>query len=463
MTNFTCNLNSTPHAGETRLLWLVILVLGGVFFFVFHDLSVSRFEQFAPWSDTDEIKAAGGNVVKGAALSLLGLLGVYFLWQKEGRKLQLGGPLAALMFFYVAWAALSITWSIEPWLTTRHVAVLCFCFLGALGIARQLSERNLAVAALVITSVYLVMGVAAELALGTFRPWAGEYRFSGTLHPNAQGLHISILCLAAFLLARTSPSKVQRNWLTALFAAAFVFLLLTKSRTALAGFLPAITVLWFVRTSASKKALIIVGLLFTVCMALLICSLVDINSKDLLADTVMLGRQEEIQSLTGRLPIWSELMHYIGQRPLAGYGYETFWTPAHIEDLSTTLQWRFREAHSGYLDAVLSTGLVGASCLLLIVIIGIVSAAVKYRDTNRLGCAMTLGLLLIGLISAFLESGMVGENFATLLTGCCMIQLACLPPEDDLQTVIRSKQEIITAYYPNDINPNPGIATPELR
>lgn len=130
MTNFTCNLNSTPHAGETRLLWLVILVLGGVFFFVFHDLSVSRFEQFAPWSDTDEIKAAGGNVVKGAALSLLGLLGVYFLWQKEGRKLQLGGPLAALMFFYVAWAALSITWSIEPWLTTRHVAVLCFCFLA---------------------------------------------------------------------------------------------------------------------------------------------------------------------------------------------------------------------------------------------------------------------------------------------------------------------------------------------
>ena len=40
------------------------------------------------------------------------------------------------------------------------------------------------------------------------------------------------------------------------------------------------------------------------------------------------------KSLTGRMPIWTELMRYVDRRPLTGYGYESFWTAENIEDLS---------------------------------------------------------------------------------------------------------------------------------
>ena len=106
-----------------------------MYFFVDHDLAVSRDPQFAPWAASSDLKASGGNVIKGAALSLIGLLGVYFLLDKNGRKLSLHRPTALLMFFFITWSALSITWSIDPPLTARRVAVLCFYFLGALGLA----------------------------------------------------------------------------------------------------------------------------------------------------------------------------------------------------------------------------------------------------------------------------------------------------------------------------------------
>ncbi len=271
MHDFALNSASTTTSKTAWRLWLTILVLGSVFFFVDHDLGISRYPQFAPWANSDEIIASGGNAVKGAALSLIGLLGLYFLMDKDGRKLHLRGITPALMLFFVAWAAISITWSIDPPLTARRVAVLCFYFIGALGIARQLSDRDLALAALVITTVYLAVGVAAELALGTFRPWAADYRFSGTLHPNYQGLHLMILCLAAFLLAQVNPGACRRKWLIVLFALGFVFLLLTKSRTSLAGFLLAMSVLWFLQTTRFKRIMSVVGVSFV-----FLCGAVDL-------------------------------------------------------------------------------------------------------------------------------------------------------------------------------------------
>jgi exopolysaccharide production protein ExoQ len=438
MQDFTHHSGSTTDSKTAWRLWLTIFVLGGVFFFVDHDLGISRYPQFAPWANSDEIIASGGNALKGAALSLIGLLGLYFLMDKEGRKLQLRGIAPALMFFFVAWAAISITWSIDPPLTLRRVAVLCFYFLGALGIARKLSDRDLAVAALVVTAAYLAVGVAAELALGTFRPWAADYRFSGTLHPNYQGLHMMILCLAAFLLARNNPCAGRRKWLTILFVVGFVFLILTKSRTSLAGFMLAMSVIWFLQTSSFNRIVSLAGITFSICATLLICSILGFNEKDVLSNALMLGRQDNSEQLTGRMPIWTELMHYVDRRPLTGYGYESFWTAENIEDLSETLQWRFRQAHSGYIDAVLSAGLIGSSCLLLIVFTGIFNAAKQFRKNNNIYYCLTLGLLIFGLVDAFLESGMIGENFVTLLAGCGIIQLACLKSERNLHEAIES-------------------------
>ena len=104
-------------------------------------------------------------------------------------------------------------------------------------------------------------------------------------------------------------------------------------------------------------------------------------------------------------------MHYVDRRPLIGYGYESFWTAENIEDLSESLEWRFRQIALRVHRHGFSAGLIGTSCLFLIVIIGIYSAAVRCREPKRICCGLTLGILIFGLVDSFLESGMVGENF----------------------------------------------------
>jgi hypothetical protein len=102
---------------------------------------------------------------------------------------------------------------------------------------------------------------------------------------------------------------------------------------------------------------------------------------------------------------------------------------------------------------------VGASCLLLIVIIGLFNAAAQYRKNKHTYSCLTLGMLIFGLVDTFLESGMVGENFVTLLAGCGLIQMACLKSECDSHAAINSAQEN-DAYLSTSIDQNPRIAKP---
>ena len=85
---------------------------------------------------------------------------------------------------------------------------------------------------------------------------------------------------------------------------------------------------------------------FVICAAVLAGTLLGVDADDKLADVVMLGRQEESETLTGRIPIWTELMSYVRARPLQGYGYESFWTAKHIEAISDEMEWPLREAHN---------------------------------------------------------------------------------------------------------------------
>ena len=404
-----------------HLLWLAIVVLGAVFFYVAHSFQVSRSADYAPWSAVGNTLEAGHNMAKGLALSMIGLLGAYYILRKEGRPLQLAGWLPVLMVSYLAWVAVSVLWSNDPGQSCRRLAVLMFCVLGAVGCARQFRPRDVAVMAVAITGAYLMVGVATELALGTFRPWASGYRFAGTIHPNSQGANLTVFCLATFCLARSDARG--RAWLWTLFAVGLVFLLLTKSRTACAALAMVLGVLWFINLSGRTKVLTILVVAMIVSGGTLVGTLfgVDIDRKVL--NVVMLGRGEESQTLTGRLPIWTELSGYIQEKPLQGYGYAGFWTDKHIEAVSEEQQWPLREAHNAYIDTVLSIGLIGAALFLAAVLLALRQSFVAFRQTGDPGFALTFCLLVFGLLHACLETGMADPNLTSLLAGIGVVQL----------------------------------------
>jgi exopolysaccharide production protein ExoQ len=413
--------NTDASSTNRRLLWLAIVVVGVVFFFVGHNFQVSTYERFAPWSDADGSMEAGHNMAKGGALSLIGLLGAYLLLRHDGRTLRLTGWLPALMIFYLLWAASSLLWSINPGVAIRRLAVLGFCVLAAAGFARQFRPRDLALMAMVISGSYLLLGVATEIALGTFRPWVSGYRFAGTVHPNTQGTSLTALCLASFCLARSATHR--QAWLWTLFAVGLIFLLLTKSRTACAALALALSVLWLLNVSVRTRVLAALGIALLISSAALSGFLFGIDVDDKLVDVVMLGRHEESEALSGRIPIWNELLNYVRSRPLQGYGYESFWTAKHIEAVSDEMQWPLREAHNTFIDAVLSVGLIGAGTFLAAVVLGICRVAAAYRETGDPGFAFTLCIIVAAMVDACLETGMMSPNFTTLMAGSGIAQL----------------------------------------
>jgi O-antigen ligase len=65
-------------------------------------------------------------------------------------------------------------------------------------------------------------------------------------------------------------------------------------------------------------------------------------------------------SLTGRVPLWLALVPFIKQRLMLGYGFgEVFWYSPYLEEFWKVAPWRAGLAHSGYVEAILGTGLVG--------------------------------------------------------------------------------------------------------
>lgn len=145
------------------------------------------------------------------------------------------------------------------------------------------------------------------------------------------------------------------------------------------------------------------------------------------SDAALMGREEQAESLTGRLPLWTELSAYAGNRPLLGHGYDSFWIPGHIDEISSELGWGLREAHNSYLEAELSIGLIGLLLALCLGLIGVFQASQAAITTKHAGFAFLVALLCFGLINAFTESSMMGVSFYTYLLASGLIHLGIKP------------------------------------
>jgi O-antigen ligase len=67
-------------------------------------------------------------------------------------------------------------------------------------------------------------------------------------------------------------------------------------------------------------------------------------------------------TFTGRNDIWGFALDHVAQRPLFGFGFESFWgMPNLVSEWNYLLSWGYRasDAHNAYLNLAVTTGLVG--------------------------------------------------------------------------------------------------------
>ncbi len=304
----TDSLYPTPRGAGMVLT--IIAVLSISFFFVEHD-SLTNLDGFALSADETADSVAEGDAARRSAFLAMGLFGAFLLARREGLRLDLSPGLGWMLLIYLVWCGASILWSTDMVQTSRRVMQLFLCCIAALGVARQVTMRQLCIIAMVVTSILILNGVRTEIASGIFRPFAPEYRFAGTIHPNLQATYCATMALAAACLA--SRAKHGRFLLWSLCATGTIFLVLTKSRTTFGAILAGLLVASLCGTSWQKKILIgslIVGTLVSVSW---IGVLLDLDLERHAVDAALLGRQDGTEaSLTGASALGSITALYRG-------------------------------------------------------------------------------------------------------------------------------------------------------
>ena len=76
---------------------------------------------------------------------------------------------------------------------------------------------------------------------------------------------------------------------------------------------------------------------------------------------------ERDPSLTGRVPLWEDLLRIGSKHPISGSGYESFWLE-NIADLWEKYAFGPINAHNGYVDLYLNLGIIGVAIFMILIV-----------------------------------------------------------------------------------------------
>lgn len=351
----------TWGAATARHPWVAYGVL-----FVLLAMTTSWVWNYTPqqWSDklgTRLTTVEAGNFTRRLAMPVVAAIGCYWIRRHGGlRRFRLRGVLPRLCVALFGFVTLSVAATQDPAMSVRKYGVLVMLIVGVLGAALRLAPAQMPAAAVVIGVGSLLGGLASELTNHLFTPWTAEYRFAGIFHPNLMAAHLSVAFLGSLAWARMAADPRERQRLLAVAAVSFVFLFLTKSRTAFgAALLGAAALLAF--TSRPTRVL---GWALGIGVAASLLTLVF--GEQVFArvhDAALMGRGGEAAtgSLSNRIPLWTECLEWIARRPLTGYGYGAFWSPQRTMAISAHQGWVVPHAHNSYIEMTLGIGVLGGA------------------------------------------------------------------------------------------------------
>jgi exopolysaccharide production protein ExoQ len=195
-----------------------------------------------------------------------------------------------------------------------------------------------------------------------------------TTHKNVFGFEMALAVLAfAMVPFRRAPFL---RW--PLTAVAFTLLVLSRSSGSMVATIGAFSVLPFLFAmrfrGVQRIPLVLISSIGALCFGTLIFAnqamLPYLFSKD--------------ATLTGRTGLWELVRVAIGQHPLLGYGFDSFWQGMRGDSLTiiVSVGWLVPTAHNGYYDFLLGVGFIGAACFLP-AFFQMIARSLRYLDTER--------------------------------------------------------------------------------
>lgn len=237
--------------------------------------------------------------------------------------------------------------------------------------------------------------------------WAGAWR-GLYFHKNSLGAAIA---LASVLLVYVILTDTPIFRVMALFGLGICALLLLGSRSMTALFVTVTClslVAWARGVQRSANRYITLSLITLFSLVLILVVLLSFAS---LEDAfVILGKKA---GMSGRFPLWEQVIYFIRQRPILGYGYEAFWAIDATETrlIAAVIRYTPFYSHNGALEIMLTGGLVLAALVIAFLVIFVRNAwCFARRYPNMLIATLPLvffGFLLLADIS---ESHLLMRN-----------------------------------------------------
>ncbi|HMO84177.1 MAG TPA: O-antigen ligase family protein, partial [Lacipirellulaceae bacterium] len=401
--------DSLPAAD--RAVWLTSAALALCLFGLVHDTSylgaeqtsaerhenIEQEEKFRQSVDAAPIQRKAG------FLGMLGVATLCLLQRPAGVRLR-WGVLGALVLLSLAWAAASYRWSTERNETARGLVRLsAYAAVGA-ALARRFDAHQLCLVLAGALAVSVALAVGAEVLTANFRPWIPDYRIRGTLHANVlarQALLAAIAGAALWIYARdTGPWKLVTLAMVAV-------LMLTRSRTGAVTFVVALATLPLLGASLRSLTLTTCAALGLAGAALLGSTFGGAWLQRQAAGAAPLGRNEDVTSLAGRIPLWMSIWKEARTQSMRGFGYGAFWLPEKTQDIGEELKWYPRHAHSAYVEIMVNLGFVGLVLVVATAVCGAVRAG-QLAGATGLGEYRVFGAWLIaGLGNGVAEAAFV--------------------------------------------------------
>lgn len=398
---------------------------------------------------TAESAARQGVLQRQILVGALGLLGMATLAYSSQRLLRIRGPLGVICLAYVAWCATSCLWTDDLGISLRRtIALGCEIAAGA-AIAHRASPRQFAWLVFICALSWLGLGILAELSLGTLQPWESGYRFHGLFHPNVMSAACAFVIMSSLYLS--DWGRATKRLLLPIGGTALVFLVLTGSRTGLGALLLSLVVVSLIEASVPKRLFFAGAVGLAVVCTLFASGLGEFNIS---TDWAVMGRHDdEMATLTGRVPLWQELLNtYVRERPLEGHGYGAFWTPTHITDVADSQGWSPAYAHSTYVDLLLSIGVIGTILYLSAMVLAFVRASrleVRYVKAGYGFIAMVIAYVLV---DGALETTFGATSFTSFFGICAVCFLIFhADPDEALCGVERRTQRRRDVLSPDNV------------
>ena len=286
-------------------------------------------------------------------------VGIIAFGRTQLRQVARNPALLALLIL----TCLSALWATTPGLSLqRSLAVIGASLVGIVLVTRFTMEEQLRLLSWVFRLGAVSSAICIIVAPGlAFADGAAQGVFN---HKNVMG---DIMALAIvveyFLPAAGMAAKIGKGmWL----GAYLVLLILSKSATSLIAVLFALLIIRAYRVLRVRVSVPLALLIPATVLAISFAVVIFVGGESLMR---MLGRSSD---LTGRTELWGIVVTMILKRPLLGYGYSSFWGGAAPESsiVESEIGWTPVYSHSGYLETLLSLGLVGFVLLLIVLATG---------------------------------------------------------------------------------------------